>query len=422
MRLVDLLLSPLGRLRSIVRPAAGQLGWQRWRTGLVVVMFGMVIFIMAAASTMIEALLTAYADSEAPVAGFELRTEIGGDAGVPDFATMLDEAEAVSPDDFDAIGSVRSLTAQVIQPDLDQATWRGAPIAVVDNGFLDASQVSLMRRSSGFEDDRSVWRALAGEPGTAVVSPALLHGVVAAGLSSDEESFDPITIWIRPSAGLDINGDPVRLTVVGVISARSDLPPAIYTSFATATGMGIPLPGPDAWYLSLSPGRELDAVEEGLEVSFDDQGIVVNDLGDTLRIGQSVRTLLTRIVQGFMGLGLVAGVAALGLIGVQGVIERRRELGTLRALGFTARQTGATLALESAIVAILGIALGVALGLFLARSLIEVLSEIYPELVYRAPWDQILVTAGIAWFGAAIATSIAAWQASRVSPTDALRG
>ena len=422
LRIADHLLSPFGRVRAVVRPAMGQLIWQRWRTSLVVVMFGMVVFIMAASLTLIEALLTAYADSEAPVAGFELRAEIGGDAMLADLPTALIGAEAASPDDFDAIGSVRQLDAQIVQLDIDDAAWRGAPLAALDEGFLDASQVRLMRRSSDYGDDRDVWRALASSPGTAVISPALLRSVVAAPLAADDESFDPITIWMRTSTGTASSASPIRLTVVGVIDSRSDLPPAIYVSVETALGAGDLLPVPDTWYLSLTQGREIDAIEEGLEISFDAEGIVVTNLGDALRIGQSVRTLLTRLVQGYMSLGLIAGIAALGLIGVQGVVERRCELGTLRALGLTARQVGASLAVESVTIAALGIGLGITLGLLLGRSLIALLAVANPEIVFRAPWSEIIATAGIAWVGATAAIALAAWQASRVAPSDAMRG
>ena len=41
-----------------------------------------------------------------------------------------------------------------------------------------------------------------------------------------------------------------------------------------------------------------------------------------------------RLIQGFMGLGLVVGVAALGVISARAVVERRQQIGVLRAIGF----------------------------------------------------------------------------------------
>ncbi|HEX5502909.1 MAG TPA: FtsX-like permease family protein, partial [Thermomicrobiales bacterium] len=413
---LDRALSGLARLRLLVRPAAGYLARQRWRTGLTVVMFGMVIFIMVAALTLINVLLNAYAANTAPVAGFELRADARG-AAIPDMGAALAQAPAVSRASFGAIGGVSTLDLQVVQLGLPASSWHDATVAAVDDGFLDGVQVGFARRAPGYRDDAAVWRALRERPGAAVVSASLLDSAVAVGGSPEDATMPPATLWARPSDG----GKPVKLTIIGVLDARAELDPAIYTSRATVAGLGVPLPDPTTYYFAVAPGVKVADAAQGLQVSFADQSLAVTDLGDTLRIGQSIRLLLTRLVQGFMGLGLVAGVAALGIIGVQAVIERRQQLGTLRALGYTRWQVRGTLAFESAVVAVLGIALGVALGLVLARSLVALLGAAHPEVRFAVPAGQLALTAAVAWLGATLAIVVAAWQAGRVSPADALR-
>jgi putative ABC transport system permease protein len=213
---------------------------------------------------------------------------------------------------------------------------------------------------------------------------------------------------------------PIKLTVIGVIDPSSDLASGVYVSRATAAPLG-QLPDPEVYYFHLAPGVQVADAVTGLQVSFVEQGLTVSNLGDTLRVSQSVRTLLTRLVQGFMGLGLIAGIAALGMLGVQAVLERQRQLGTLRALGFTRWETRATLALESAITAVLGVTVGVLLGLLLAHSLVALLASDHPEVVFVVPWRQIALTVGVAWLGSALAIVVAAWQAGRVAPAEALR-
>ena len=56
------------------------------------------------------------------------------------------------------------------------------------------------------------------------------------------------------------------------------------------------------------------------------------------------------LLQGFMGLGLVVGIAA------RSVVERRQQIGVLRALGFQKEMVHLTFLLESSFVALLGIA------------------------------------------------------------------
>jgi putative ABC transport system permease protein len=183
----------------------------------------------------------------------------------------------------------------------------------------------------------------------------------------------------------------------------------------------VPVATPRTYFFAVQPGVRTADAAAGLQISFADQGIAVTDLGDQARIIATVRLLLTRLVQGFMGLGLLAGVAALALLGGQAVIERRQQLGTLRALGYTRRSIRTMLAIESAVIAVLGIGLGVVLGLFLARSVVERLSTTYFELRYAVPWRDIGMIIAVAWLGSTLAMLVAAWYAGRVSPADALR-
>ena len=41
-----------------------------------------------------------------------------------------------------------------------------------------------------------------------------------------------------------------------------------------------------------------------------------------------------RLMQGYLALGLLVGIAGLGVVMVRAVRERRREVGVLRSLGF----------------------------------------------------------------------------------------
>jgi putative ABC transport system permease protein len=127
------------------------------------------------------------------------------------------------------------------------------------------------------------------------------------------------------------------------------------------------------------------------------------------------------ILQGFMGVGLLAGVAALGTLSTRAVVERRRQIGVLRALGFTARAVSSGLLVESAVVALLGAALGVGVGLFVAQNTVTFLSRLSPELQFSIPWDQILLVVLVSLSAALLMTILPARQAARLTPAAALR-
>lgn len=419
LRLLDRALAPLASLRLIVRPAAAYLAAGRARTALTVTMFGMVVFIMVAALSLIETLVDAYAGREPPVAGFDLRGDLPSTAAAAqpptDIGAALATSEGIRREAFGGIGGVTAVDARAVQFGTPRAAWRNAAIAAADDGFLSQVATSFERRARGYDSDAAIWRAVRQSPGLAVITGSTASTFVTPPAGAG--AFAPFTVWVRATEG----GLPLRLTIIGIVDPRAELTPGIWTSRATTGRLGIALAPPTTYYFALAPNTVAADAIAGLKVSFADRSLVVTDLSNTIRIGQSVRALLIQLVQGFMGLGLVAGVAALGILGIQSVIERRQQLGTLRALGYTRAQTSATLAFESAIVAALGIALGVVLGLTLARSLVALLAVRAPEIRYAVPWEQISLTVLLAWLGTLAALTIAAWQAGRVAPAEALR-
>jgi putative ABC transport system permease protein len=72
----------------------------------------------------------------------------------------------------------------------------------------------------------------------------------------------------------------------------------------------------------------------------------------------SIQQSFFSVLQGFLGLGLVVGIAGLGIISVRSVIERRQEIGMLRALGFKRLMILGSFLLENSFVALLGIFIG----------------------------------------------------------------
>ena len=147
--------------------------------------------------------------------------------------------------------------------------------------------------------------------------------------------------------------------------------------------------GAGGYFLCVAPGGNARELAAGLSLAVPD--LRASTIGDELRLVQGVRGLLNMILQGFMGVGLLAGVAALGTLSTRAVVERRRQIGILRSLGFTARAVSAGLLLESGLVALLGAALGVGVGLFVAQNTVAFLSRQSPELRFSIPWDQLLL-------------------------------
>ena len=123
-----------------------------------------------------------------------------------------------------------------------------------------------------------------------------------------------------------------------------------------------------------------------------------------------------------MGLGLIVGIAALGVIAFRTVVERRQQIGMLRAIGYTRRLIGLSFFLESSFIALTGIAMGVLLGSALSYNLLT--SPEFTEgaeIDFQVPWLRLALIGGVAYGASALMTLIPARSASRVVPAEALR-
>ena len=78
-----------------------------------------------------------------------------------------------------------------------------------------------------------------------------------------------------------------------------------------------------------------------------------------------------RLLEGFLGLGLIVGVAALGVVTARAVVERRQQIGVLRAIGYQRRMVQASLLIESSFIALTAILVGTVLGLIVAYNVIH---------------------------------------------------
>ena len=125
------------------------------------------------------------------------------------------------------------------------------------------------------------------------------------------------------------------------------------------------------------------------------------------------------LMQAYLALGLLVGVTGLGVITVRAVVERRQEIGAMRALGFTRRMVRDMFLLEIALIAVLGIVIGMSLGIFLAY---DVFQTYFAQVgVFTVPVGQLAVIAAIAFGFALVTTASPALRASKLPPAQTLR-
>ncbi|MEU9256806.1 ABC transporter permease, partial [Streptomyces sp. NPDC048270] len=96
------------------------------------------------------------------------------------------------------------------------------------------------------------------------------------------------------------------------------------------------------------------------------------------------------------------------------VLERRKEIGTLRALGVDRAGVSRMIRLEALLLGGLGATLGTALGVFLGWALGRTLQESVAGYTLVLPWGRLALGVVLALAGALLASLWPARRAARV--------
>jgi putative ABC transport system permease protein len=176
-------------------------------------------------------------------------------------------------------------------------------------------------------------------------------------------------------------------------------------------------------YFGLAPGADPEATASRLESAFLENGLEAESIQQVVDDAIAASMTFNRLIQGFMGLGLLVGVAALGVISARAVVERRQQIGVMRAIGFQRRMVQLAFLLESSFVALTAIVVGTVLGLMLAWNIVDDQRQqpSWENMTLQVPWVNLLIIFVVVYAVALLATLAPAVRASRIRPAEALR-
>jgi putative ABC transport system permease protein len=297
---------------------------------------------------------------------------------------------------------------------------------------LRSTTYGFSAMARGYESADEIWRALADKPGLAVVDAivaprrddwsagAVLPDFKLQGFVLEDGVFDPLTLATRDPQ----TGKKLQLTVIGILTETAPLAmQGISTSQETLAAAYGDRVQPTAYYYALAEGADPRAVAPQLESAFVANGLEADALEELLEDSIAVQWTFNRLIEGFMGLGLIVGIAALGVISARAVVERRQQIGILRALGFRRRMIQVSFLIESSFIALTAIVVGTLLALIVAVNVIDDVGSqsSWNDLAVVVPWVNLGIIFGAVYLAALLATLAPALRASRIYPAEALR-
>ena len=430
--LLGLVMKTFGRIRALTPVLRMSMAYPlaaRFRTGTTLAMFTLVVFTLVTGVVSNGSFVHAIGVEDYG-GGFQVRAGTTGTRPIEDMAGALRTTPGVVAADFAAVGSQSVLAVEAKQ------VGAGRPpetylVRGLDDSFLANTTFGLGDIAQGYGSEAAVWAALRSTPGLAVVDSTIVprrdnwaFGVLPdfrlTGFYYEEGDFRATPIEVVDEQ----TGKSTRLTVIGILK---DTAPLEMVGISTSEDtLAAAFPGrtqPTVHYFSLAAGVDPGDAAAGLESAFLASGLEAESIEQVVEDVTAANLTFNKLIQGFLGLGLLVGVAALGVISARAVVERRQQIGVLRALGFRERTVQLAFLLESSFVALTAILVGTALGLLLGWNIIrdQQAQPSWEGLELVVPWVNLFVIFAVVYAVAIAATLAPAIRASRIRPAEALR-
>lgn len=430
---VEKLGSRFGRIVPAMKTAVAYPLTSRFRTGMTMAMIGLIMFALVVNSTLNSNFERIFLNEDTrggwdvqllvnpnnPITGFrETITAAGVDGGPirsvgENRMAYAFEAEVQNRDGFE-------------NDDGEVKEFGRFPVIGADGDFLLNVRLPMKVRAAGYESDEAMWQALAANPALAILPASITaeeQGFGPGGfldlvrLKPLVAGFEPFTLDLRDPG----SGNTTTVTVIGQAKEAGEIfwdgifvaKETVLKAYPDAKGQ--------AYYIALEPGTNSRDYAKSLEAALVTAS--AESLQKILDDQQATSNAFMLVFQGFMGLGLIVGIAALGVVASRAVVERRQQIGMLRAIGYKRGMVALSFLFESGFVA----ASGVLLGLFLGVSLSWVLftsgsvGEEAKNAGFAVPWLNLAGISGLAFGASMLMTFLPARSASRVPVAEALR-
>lgn len=159
---------------------------------------------------------------------------------------------------------------------------------------------------------------------------------------------------------------------------------------------------------------------ENLRLDLEKEGVDVSLIAEDVALIQALVLSILALFEGYLAIGLIIGIAGIGVVTYRSVSERRKHIGMLRALGFTKGMVMRVHLIEIGWISLLGILNGVVVALMFHVGLHAAVWE-EEGAVLVLPWATVLWVV----LGGAVLVYLATFSpvraASKIEPSEALR-
>jgi putative ABC transport system permease protein len=419
-------------LAPVLKTAVSYPLTNRFRTGMTLAMFTLVVFNLVVGAATTNSFTQAWNDVTAFGGGYDIRATTVRVNTIEDMRAAVAQSQTLDGSDFQVVAGQSLLGLDARQMNAEGAVAGAYAVRGLDDTFLETNEYGLGAIAEGYTSARQVWDAIRADPKLAVVDAlpvphradfslgAGKPDFVLTGIYADDNGFAPVPVELTDRAtgkktGVQIIGimkDAAPFFMVGILTNQKLMEQEFPEQAAVVTH-----------FIGLREGADVEATGKALESAFLMNGMEAEVMQEELDKTVGTNQTFVYLLQGFLGLGLIVGVAALGVISARSVVERRHEIGVMRSIGYERRMVQMSFLLESSMVALVSLLLGTVLGIIVSYNVILDQSEqpSWENLRLAVPWRDLVIVYALVYGAALVTTFLPALQASRVYPAEALR-
>ena len=373
-----------GATRATLRPSLAYLTRRPLKAGLGIAAFALVLALMTLTSVLIPTFVGSVDSGQAE---YDIRVDAPTTSGLslPDSVRPQILREIAMP--------TRHYRGDVKFGNGILQKGQYVPLYTLNHDQLAARPFQLASRESRFKSDAEVWAAMAEDPHL-VITPSYQNPGMILILTGPE---GPVQFRVA--------GATSTLALWGLAGSEAAMAP--FTTLPVGTTI----------LAKTAPGAEAGAVARQIEREVFRQGAettTVQEMRASLGVGTRAVADFMRLV---MGIGLLVGVLSLGILALRAVIERRRSIGMLRALGYRPGQVLAGIVSEGLITATCGALVGIGVGILIS---LVVMNVFRPGARIEIDASLALIV-GLIYLSVLAVTIPPALRAARLPAVEALR-
>jgi putative ABC transport system permease protein len=390
MRLLETLAATLGlngRVRATLRPPLAYLSRRPLRSGLGIGAFAVVLGMLAFYYSLSAALQPDY---NRDTAGYDVAAFSSGAPSISipaGLQSQVTQQTLVTTRTYFGPLSYK----QASSPSVGWAPTY-VPLYELTDAQLSDPPVRLTQRDARFKSDKEVFAAMRDDPSLVIANNIYQPTTISLVGRDGALTFHVVGQW-TPGALLGMIGSQQAFAPFSQL-------PAGATLLLKTTGVD-----PSAFAVALrralfSEGVDADSTRHLVDIR-----------------GQFSRDFINYVVT-VTRMGLIVGVASLGLLVLRALIERRRVIGLLRALGYRPRQVLTGMLGEVALMATAGIVVGLVTG---AGMSFLYFSVAFSNRAWQLDAPATLASVASVYAAVLLVAFVPALRASRLAPSEALR-